>query len=154
MASVSDCEQVLKAAPHFQIPGLPLGELAKAVRRVTTYISRGRIDLGVLAQMRTSIWNESQISKTVSGGLDHVISVDNGASYAELWHQGGNWYGMGGLDADGKTVLKKTADHSDPFMITGILKGMGVEEATARFTQALMGPANLATGGCGCGGSR
>jgi len=105
------------------------GNLAKSV---------GMTEQQWAGEIRTSAW--PTISKAVSGGLQHVISVDNGANYAELWHRAGNWYAVTG-------AIEKSGDVGDwQFIdaIGGVNKGMSITEVVPLFLKAT----NL----CGCSG--
>lgn len=89
-----------------------------------------------------------ELSKSVLGGIQHVISVDNAASYAELWHKGGNWYAVTGADMDKATGA---VSKGGIYEVAGISKGMPIREAVPRFLEAVFGPSKFSKG-CGCKG--
>lgn len=74
----------------------------------------------------------SRIGKAVRGGIQHVVSADNGAYYAELWSSGvgkdANWYAVTGAGI-----------HE----VEGITKGMPLSEALSRFLAS-----TVSKGGC------
>jgi hypothetical protein len=74
----------------------------------------------VLLELRTSRF--PMLTKTVEGGFKHMISVDSGAVYAELWSKGDNWYAV----TDAAINLVK-----------GIRKGMDARDAVPLFLKAV-----------------
>jgi hypothetical protein len=56
--------------------------------------------------------------KGAVGGLEHVISVDNGGAYFELWREGENWYATTGA------AIKE---------LPGLMKGAKLDEALDQF---------------------
>jgi hypothetical protein len=142
----------MKSASHSGVPGFSIGESARAICRAMDYVvGRQPLDKSVDA-VRTSYW--PNLSKQVEGGLQHVISVDNAAGYAELWSRGGNWYAVTGATMPGDASLKKSAKWA-VYEIPRLRKGLGIEEATAIFLSRLFGDEPLKkSGGCNCGGRR
>lgn len=143
------CTQTLETR-GVEIKGLSKSESASvicsAARYCAGYPSHGQLSGSLVKSMLTSRFGDA-LSKSVVGGLQHVVSVDNGASYAELWHKGGNWYAVtGGQPTGGPTV-----DKGGIYEIAGVVKGMPAPEATTRFLEAVFGPSAIGKGGCGCG---
>lgn len=142
------CADVLKASPELLIEGYTPSETTKSICRARDYVSKGRSAADEVVGIRTSYW--PQLAKAVEGGLKHIVSVDNGANYAELWAQGGNWYTVTGAEfpEDGTLRKSKTAG---VYALRGLKKGMSLEEATATFLKGMFGTPPLKKGGCNCG---
>lgn len=143
------CLSVIKASPTLLLgTPFPTDAFARAICRAVQYHSEPNIPQAI-AKSRASIWPE--ISKAVQGGLVHVISADNAAGYAELWHKGGSWYAVTGAKPKDPTPTLAKADPWHIYEIPGVTKNMPIEQATARFLGALFGASlRLGAGGCGC----
>lgn len=147
---MADCRQEL-AATNLTITGFSKAEsvdaLCQACRYNKAYTFNRPITKDVLASLTGSRWSE--LGKSVLGGLQHVVSVDNAAGYAELWYKGGSWYAVTGAELS-KAFDSKTTK-SAVWEVPGITSGMKLAEAATRFLEAVYGPANLQKG-CGCAG--
>ena len=160
------CEKILRAAPHFQIPGLAERESTRVICKVATYLAEQQSGGGggylaatngqanpqaiaeAVMQLRRTRWPEYIAGEGM--GLRHFISVDNGANYWELWHEGGNWYAVTGADRDGRALYKAEGQPmSQP--VAGVIKGMGIDEVLPRFLRTYAGPAAVYKGKGGCG---
>lgn len=144
---VNDCLASLKKSNlEVQIPGFTAKEAGEAFCNACRYDKSfdGNISKELIGKMLSPMW--PSVAKSVLGGIQHVISVDNGASYAELWYKGGNWYTLTGAD------LKKSQDWDSFSMVRGITKGMSMNDAVPRFLEALFGPLTAkAEVPCPCG---
>lgn len=138
--------------PGVKIPGLSRSESASLVCRALDYYDPSVPLEKAVREIRRTAWPD--IERSVSGGLQHYISVDNGASYAELWGRGGSWYAVTGAPSPSGETFMKSARWDGIYEIPGVFKGMPAEEAAARFLDRLFSPP-LARGhgGCNCGGS-
>lgn len=146
MQRVNDCLAALKKSNlEVVMKGFTSKEAGEAFCTACRYDKSfdGNITKELIGKMLTAQW--PTVSKSVLGGIDHVISVDNGANYAELWYKGGNWYTLTGAD------LKKSKDWDSFGMVTGITKGMGINEAMPRFLEAVFGPLTKSEKPCPCG---
>lgn len=114
-----------------------LGQIEKINGQLAKSLGMSRDDY--LTEITTSAW--PTISKAVSGGLEHVISVDNGANYAELFHRGGSWYAVTG-------ALRKSGEleWNDISAMQGVSKNMSITEVVPIFLKS--------TGVCGCSGNK
>lgn len=143
------CLAFLKSRSDLSIPGYTLVESARAICRSIDYLDQNHAIDKAVEIVRTSHW--PGLNKAVEGGMQHVISVDNAASYAELWSKGGNWYAVTGATMPGDTSLKKAKGNAI-YEVPGLTKGMGLEEASARFLNKLFGAPAAKKAGCApCG---
>lgn len=145
-------DALVKSGSFPEVPGFSKSESAAAVcgacRYSKGYDERVGPTPAAIAKARTTQW--PNLSKSVMGGLQHMVSVDNAAGYAELWFQGGSWYAV--TDAKLSRAFDSGATKSGIYEVAGITKGMRAGEATTRFLEATFGPLRLAkSGGCGCG---
>lgn len=145
---VSDCLAALKKSNlSVNISGFTAKEAGEAFCTACRYdksFDGQNISKELIGKMLSSTW--PSVSKSVLGGIQHIVSVDNGANYAELWYKGGSWYTLTGAD------LKKSHDWDSFGMVTGITKGMGINEAMPRFLEAVFGPLTAkAEVPCPCG---
>jgi hypothetical protein len=117
------CTKLLEAAGFEPMPGRTLRESATALCMAAS-VHKAATDNGltpeVVLDMTTSRY--PMLSKTVEGGFKHVISVDNGALYAELWSKGDNWYAVTGAAIS---------------LVDGIKKGMDATDAVPLFLKAV-----------------
>ena len=138
MKGVSECLAALKKSNlSVTIPGFTAKEAGEAFCTVCRYDKSfdGNITKDLIQKTLTTRW--PSISKSVLGGIQHIVAVDNGANYAELWAKGGNWYAVTGAElAKGDTKLQY-------FAISGVTKGMPLQEVAPRFVEAVFGPLNL-----------
>lgn len=150
ISSTDVCRDLLREQPQLLLGcGFPTEGYTQALCRAVDYIAEPNI-AQALTKAKTSIWPGA--GRSVEGGLQHVVSADNAAGYAELWHKGGSWYALTGAetDADETPTLKKSTRWA-LYEIPGIYKGMAVETATARFLSTFFGPSlRKGPGGCGC----
>lgn len=150
----NEIAQLVKNNPSLVVPGFSQQETVGALVKAVDYLAaapQGLVE--ALKKARSTRWPD--LSKAVDGGMQHVISVDNAAGYAELWHKGGNWYAVTGAELPGPS-LKKAVTSNEPggiYQIPKITKGMDIGHATSRFASALFGPIPLKKGGCNCGGN-
>ena len=98
----------------------------------------------MLQKMLGTRW--SDLSKSVEGGINHFVSVENGGYYAELWSQGENWYAVTGAGID--------KSEGGIWLVPGVTKGTVPVEATRLFLKAV-GDRQYATASkkskdCGC----
>ena len=138
-----NCLSLLKADPGLSIPGFSIGESARTICRAMDYSSTSGSLQDRVSSSRRSMW--PTLGKAVEGGLQHVISVDNAAGYAELWAKGGNWYAVTGAALPTDEKVTKSSN-GVPLMKTGspsiyevptLYKGMDLEEASARFLKSI-----------------
>ncbi len=109
-----------------QIPGFSQAEATEAFYHIYN-LSGDAVDLKTsLTKALSSKW--PGLEKSVLGGIQHVISADNGAYYAELWNKGGSWYAVTGAE------LQKAYDLDGAFYaIKGITKSMKLSDVVPRF---------------------
>ena len=69
-----------------------------------------------------SVW--PRLSKAAEGGIQHLVSVDNGAYYAELWGRDGSYYAVTGAGV---------------YQMPGLAKGAKLEEALDVFLEKVVG---------------
>jgi len=69
-----------------------------------------------------SVW--PRLNKAAEGGIQHLVSVDNGAYYAELWGRGGSYYAVTGAGV---------------YQMPGLAKGAKLEEALDVFLEKVVG---------------
>lgn len=69
-----------------------------------------------------SVW--PRLSKAAEGGIQHVVSADNGAYYAELWGRDGSYYAVTGAGI---------------YQMPGLEKGAKLEEALDVFLEKVVG---------------
>lgn len=136
--SLNKCVELLKAAGFEPIPGRTFDESARSVCMAAEFCKdyAGALTPELAAEIRTSRW--PLLTKAVSGGFQHVVSVDNAAGYAEAWAKGDSWY----------AVTEKGV-----FEVPGIKKGMDARDAIPLFLKAITAPAGpqvrKGCGGCG-----
>jgi hypothetical protein len=148
-----DFLSIVKADQALVVPGFSPQESASAISRAAEYSGAAGGLLGIAKKARTTRWPD--LSKAVDGGLQHVISVDNAAGYAELWHKGGSWYAVTGAELSGQAIRKsEDGGHGGIYQIPKVTKGMPIEYAATRFASAIFGPIPLKKGGCNCGEDR
>jgi len=124
----------ISSRPDLQIPGFTpaesefvLGFVYNAVMPIAK--SFGVESDEILSGMRQTEF--PQLSKSVFGGLQHVVSVDNAANYVELWRQGGNWYAV-----TGAIQKSQVADWDSINLIPGVSKGMRISEVMPLFLKS------------------
>ena len=152
-----ECLEVLKAEPRLQVPGFTLRETAQAICRALDFMPAGsKIDQAVMAA-RTTVWPD--VAKAGPGGLQHVVSVDNGANYAELWYKGGNWYAVtGAVDPKvskaiqpGRILVPPMTDKwGGIYEIPSLFCGDGINRAVGEFLTAVFWQAKLEKGSKAC----
>lgn len=145
---------IVKGDQSLVAPGFSPQETISAVTKALEYSGAGEDLAASVRKARTTRWPD--LSKAVDGGMEHIISVDNAAGYAELWHKGGSWYAVTGAELPGVTVNKSVdgKGHGGIYQIPKVTKGMEIGYAASRFASALFGPIPLKKGGCNCGGSK
>lgn len=147
-----DIASIIKGSQSLVIPGFSQQETASAVLRAIEYTAgqAGSSLAEAVRKARSTRWPD--LTKAVEGGMQHVISVDNAAGYAELWHSGGSWYAVTGAELSGE-ALRKSEDggRGGIYQIPKVTKGMDIGRASIRFASALFGPIPLKKGGCNCG---
>lgn len=131
----------ISSRTDLQIPGFTMEESTFAIKSAYDAMAPMAKSLKfpseeLLKNIRTSEW--PTLSKSVVGGLQHVISVENGANYMELWRQGGNWYAVTGA---GQLDKGEIGDWKDINFISGVTKGMSIREVVPLFLKAM---------DCGC----
>ncbi len=142
------CLGLLKSDVTLQVPGFPMKETASAICRAVPYIGGKDTPFDEAVSMsRTTRWPD--VAKAVSGGMIHVISVDNARSYAELWHKGGSWYAVTGADLNDPKVTKSSNSWA-VYQVPRVYKGMPLDEAATRFLTTVFGSLTTKAGGCGC----
>jgi hypothetical protein len=121
---LNKCLELLKAAAVDAAPGRTTEETATSLCLAAEVhkAAAGGLTSEVLLDMRSTRW--SSLTKAIEGGFQHLISVDNGAVYAELWAKGDNWYAVTGAGIN---------------LIKGIRKGMNAVDATPLFLKAVFG---------------
>lgn len=143
---ISQCQEALKKSNiSVEIPGFTKAETAEAFCTVCRYDKSfdGNITKSLIQRTLTTAF--PSVSKSVLGGIQHVVSVDNGAYYAELWYKGGSWYAVTGAE------LKKSTSKVEYYEIQGITKGMSLPDATIRFAEAIFGPSSVVKAApCNC----
>ena len=121
--NINKCTELLEAAGTEPLPGRTPDESSAALCMAAS-VHQSALKNGltpeVLLELRTSRF--SKLSKTVEGGFKHMISVDNGALYAELWSKGDSWYAV----TDAAISL-----------VAGIHKGMDARDAVPQFLKAV-----------------
>lgn len=144
---------IVKSDPSLVAPGFSPQETSAAVAKALEYSGQADDLAAAVRKARTTRWPD--LSKAVEGGMEHIISVDNAAGYAELWHKGGSWYAVTGAEMS-NGVISKSAEgqRGGIYQIPKVTKGMEIGYAAARFASALFGPIPLKKGGCNCGGNR
>jgi len=154
---IDECMGVLKAEPGLMPAGFPLREAAQAVARAIQYDAAAarlaKTDLKRAVEVvRASRW--PKLTKAVSGGFNHVVSVDNPAGYAELWTKpDGNWYAVtGAMFGDDDKIAKSST--GGIYAIPRVHKGASIDHAAARFMAEVFGPSGVKAGGCGCKGEK
>lgn len=135
------------------IPGFTTKETSEAFGLMADYLYKADdISANGLKELvtKTLTTDFSGIEKSVLGGIQHVISADNGAYGAELWTKGGSWYAV-----TGASLAKATGVEAGIHQIPGISKGMRLTEAVPVFMETLFGEVRLSKGGekapCPCG---
>lgn len=148
MATCSDTVQKTNVV----ITGFSKAESAEAICNAYRYNKAADRPLtsALLGEITRSVLSDKfgDLNKSVLGGMQHVVSVDNAAGYAELWYKGGSWYAV--TDAALSKALTGKATEMI-WEVPGIVKGMKLDEASVRFMEAVFGPANVQKG-CGCSG--
>jgi hypothetical protein len=131
--NVNKCVELLKAASLDEAPGRTLNETATSLCLAAQVhkAAAGGLTPEALLDMQTSRW--PSLNKAIDGGFQHLISVDNGAVYAELWSKGDSWYAVTDAGIN---------------LAAGIRKGMDARDATPLFLKAVFGAPKK---GC-CGG--
>lgn len=152
----NEIADIVKGDQSLVVPGFSQQETISALAKAIEYTAGAPQDLAAaIKKARYTRWPD--LSKAVEGGMQHVISVDNAAGYAELWHKGGNWYAVTGANLPGASVNKADAGGGEPggiYQIPKVTKGLGIGHASTRFASALFGPIPLKKGGCNCGGTK
>src|SRR6476659_5216173 len=123
----SECSEALrKSNLSVEITGFTKAESEAAFCTVCRYDKsfNGDITKGLIGTILSTAY--PSVSKSVLGGISHVVSVDNGAYYAELWYKGGSWYAVTGAE------LKKATTKVEYYEIPGITKGMSLPDAAVR----------------------
>lgn len=146
---MSTCTDRLQRA-GVEISGFNKADVATAVCAASRYCKSyapGSTDIRPLLKTILGSQFGDRLSKAVTGGLQHVISVDNAAGYAELWYKGGSWYAVTGASLDKST---SQVEKGGIYEIAGVTKGMPLAEASVRFLEAVYGPSRFDKG-CGCG---
>jgi len=69
-----------------------------------------------------TVW--PRLSKAAEGGIQHLVSADNGAYYAELWGRDGSYYAVTGAGI---------------YQMPGLEKGAKLEEALDVFLEKVVG---------------
>lgn len=148
--SINKCVDALRSVGITGKAGRTDQETATAVCLAASYDVDYNPATGVtptlVGKMLTS--KMSDLSKAVQGGINHFLSVDNGAYHAELWSQGDNWYAA---------TMASKSQRDGIWLIPGVIKGMPVQDVVPVFVKALskgaLGGADVKkSGGCGCGG--
>lgn len=144
---------IVKGDQSLVVPGFSTQETVGAIAKALEYSGGAAQGLATAVKLaRTTRWPD--LSKAVDGGMQHVISVDNAAGYAELWHKGGSWYAVTGAGMAGPAVNKSDdGGRSGIYQIPKVTKGMEIGYAASRFASSLFGPIPLKKGGCDCGGA-
>ncbi len=127
--------------------------IARAMCAAAKFLNRSAEDARTFDALRKSRWPHA--AEHVEGGLEHVVSVDNGASYAELWARGdGNWYVL--TEPVPTTAVRKDAVErvlgASIWEIPGVYKGMDLDRVMPRFLARSFGSIQIAggSGDCGC----
>lgn len=152
--SVKEWQKALQSNQlSLSIPGFTNKETSEAFGLMADYLYKAddisANDLKALVT-KTLTTNYSGLEKSVLGGIQHVIAVDNGSYNAELWYKGGNWYAV-----TGAALQKATGVESGVHMIPGITKGMSITKAVPVFMETLFGDFQLKKGDekpCNCSG--
>lgn len=145
---MNECQKSLqKSNITVEIPGFTAKEASDAFCLVCSYDKsydpKAGVSKELVGKALGSRW--PGLTKSVLGGIQHVISVDNAAAYAELWYKGGNWYAVTGAD------LKKSLGLSGGFyQIAGITKGMKLEKALPIFIETFFGKMTSKAAPCPC----
>lgn len=144
---------IVKGDQSLVAPGFSPQETATAIAKAVEYSVAGQDLADSVRKARTTRW--PNLSKAVEGGMQHIISVDNAAGYAELWHKGGSWYAVTGAELSGQAIRKsEDGGHGGIYQIPKVTKGMDIGYAASRFASAVFGPIPLKKGGCNCGGGK
>jgi hypothetical protein len=151
---MSRCTDIVESG-GYQIIGFSKSETASAICAVARYCKAfdgknisHEIIKGILTDRLGHDGRGNSLSKAVVGGLQHVISVDNAAGYAELWYRGGSWYAV--TDAALSKAFDPKTEVSAIWELPRITKGMKLSEAVPIFLEAIYGPVSMQKG-CGCG---
>jgi len=139
---LNSCIEKVRGLPNYaSAPGFPEQDYASAlcfaIMADDSYNPEVGITANMLAKVQTSRW--PYVGKAVFGGMKHLVSVDNGGNYAELWHSGENWYAVTGRE----NKVWGEGIHQ----VEGIRRGATAHRATITFIRRAF--RKTRRGGCG-----